>query len=116
MDSRAPAQSGSRPLPLTNPFRHFPSGSSQIHQPSGCPERVRNYLGDGKPWCIGTEVYGDRDVISRKLSMPNAERIFFIRRAGGRRSSSSWNLGIEISMVIADCVIGNWTTVIPHDR
>ncbi len=33
--------------------------------------------GDGKPWRIGTEVYGDRDilprdVISRKLSVPNA--------------------------------------------
>ena len=42
--------------------------------------------GDGKPWRIGTEVYGDRDilprdVISRKLSVPNAERIFFIRPA-----------------------------------
>ncbi|HEV2434836.1 MAG TPA: carbamoyl-phosphate synthase large subunit [Verrucomicrobiae bacterium] len=42
--------------------------------------------GDGKPWRVGTEVYGDRDilpkdVISRKLSMPNAERIFFIRHA-----------------------------------
>src|ERR1035437_2918629 len=42
--------------------------------------------GDGKPWRIGTEVYGDRDilpreVISRKLSEPNAERIFFIRHA-----------------------------------
>ena len=37
--------------------------------------------GDGKPWRIGTEVYGDRDilprdVISRKLSVPNAGRIF----------------------------------------
>ena len=35
---------------------------------------------------VGTEVYGDRDilprdVISRKLSVPNAERIFFIRHA-----------------------------------
>ena len=34
--------------------------------------------GDGKPWRIGTEVYGDRDilprdVISRKLRVPNAE-------------------------------------------
>ena len=46
--------------------------------------------GDGKPWRIGTEVYGDRDilprdVITRKLTVPNAERIFFIRhglRAG----------------------------------
>ena len=42
--------------------------------------------GDGKSWRIGTEVYGDRDilpreVISRKLSVPNAERIFFIRHA-----------------------------------
>ena len=42
--------------------------------------------GDGKPWRIGTEVYGDRDilprdVISRKLSVPNTERIFFIRHA-----------------------------------
>ena len=42
--------------------------------------------GDGKPWRIGTEVYGGRDllprdVISRKLSVPNADRIFFIRHA-----------------------------------
>ena len=42
--------------------------------------------GDGKPWRLGTELYGDRDVlprdvISRKLSVPNAERIFFIRHA-----------------------------------
>ena len=42
--------------------------------------------GDGKRWRIGTEVYGDRDilprdVISRKLSVPNAERIFFTRHA-----------------------------------
>ncbi len=42
--------------------------------------------GDGKPWRIGTEVYGDRDilpkdVIIRKLSVPNAERVFFIRHA-----------------------------------
>jgi carbamoyl-phosphate synthase large subunit len=42
--------------------------------------------GDGKPWRIGAEVYGDRDilprdVISRKLTVPNAERIFFIRHA-----------------------------------
>jgi len=42
---------------------------------------------DGKPWRIGTEVYGDRDilprdVISRKL-IPRLrdERIFFIRHA-----------------------------------
>jgi carbamoyl-phosphate synthase large subunit len=42
--------------------------------------------GEGKPWRIGTEVYGNRDilprdVISRKLSVPNAERIFFVRHA-----------------------------------
>src|SRR2546421_1101414 len=42
--------------------------------------------GDGKPWRVGTEVYGDRDtlprdLISSKLSVPNAERIFFIRHA-----------------------------------
>ncbi len=42
--------------------------------------------GDGKPWRIGTEAYRDpciapRKVISRKLSMPNAERIFFIHHA-----------------------------------
>ena len=42
--------------------------------------------GEGKRWRIGMEVYGDRDIlprdaISRKLSVPNAERIFFIRHA-----------------------------------
>jgi carbamoyl-phosphate synthase large subunit len=42
--------------------------------------------GDGKAWRIGGEVYGDRDIlpreiISQKLSAPNAERIFFIRHA-----------------------------------
>jgi carbamoyl-phosphate synthase large subunit len=42
--------------------------------------------GDGKPWRVGSDLYGDRDVlprdlISRKLSVPNAERIFFIRHA-----------------------------------
>jgi len=42
--------------------------------------------GDGKPWRIGSEVYGDRDilpreVITQKLTTPNAERIFFIRHA-----------------------------------
>ncbi len=42
--------------------------------------------GDGKPWRVGMEVYGDRDilprdVIGRKLSVPNSERIFFIRHA-----------------------------------
>ena len=42
--------------------------------------------GDGKPWRIGREVYGDRDILPReiitqKLSVPNAERIFFLRHA-----------------------------------
>jgi carbamoyl-phosphate synthase large subunit len=42
--------------------------------------------GDGKPWRVGTELYGDRDVlprdlISSKLSVPNSERVFFIRHA-----------------------------------
>jgi len=42
--------------------------------------------GDGKPWRVGADMLGDRDVlprdlISRKLSVPNAERIFFIRHA-----------------------------------
>jgi carbamoyl-phosphate synthase L subunit-like protein len=55
----------------------------------GRAPRPRSGLGgDGpaKRERIGTEVYGDRDilprdVISRKLSVPNAERIFFIRHA-----------------------------------
>ena len=42
--------------------------------------------GDGKPWRVGADIYGDRDVlprdlITRKLVSPNAERIFFIRHA-----------------------------------
>jgi carbamoyl-phosphate synthase large subunit len=42
--------------------------------------------GDGKPWRLGSDIYGDRDilprdVITRKLSVPNAERVFFIRHA-----------------------------------
>ena len=42
--------------------------------------------GDGKPWRIGQDVYGDRDilpreVITQKLSVPNAERVFFLRHA-----------------------------------
>src|SRR5438876_12452372 len=55
------------------------SGRLSAGQPSGL-------AGEGKRWRIGMEVYGDRDilprdVISRKLSVPNAERIFFIRHA-----------------------------------
>src|SRR5689334_8829470 len=42
--------------------------------------------GDGKPWRIDHTVYGDRDilprdVITRKLTVPNFERIFFLRHA-----------------------------------
>ena len=42
--------------------------------------------GDGKPWRFGDKVYGDRDflpreLITQKLSVPNAERVFFIRHA-----------------------------------
>ena len=42
--------------------------------------------GDGKPWRLGENTYGDldilpREVITQKLSVPNAERIFFIRHA-----------------------------------
>lgn len=42
--------------------------------------------GDGKPWRRGEKVYGDREilppeVLNQKLSVPNAERIFFIRHA-----------------------------------
>jgi len=42
--------------------------------------------GDGKPWRVDGVVYGDRDilpreVITRKLTSPNAERIFFVRHA-----------------------------------
>ncbi len=42
--------------------------------------------GDGRPWRYGDKVYGDRDILPRelivqKLSVPNAERIFFLRHA-----------------------------------
>jgi carbamoyl-phosphate synthase large subunit len=42
--------------------------------------------GDGKPWRVGENVYGDRDilprdVIMRKLTVPNAERVFYLRHA-----------------------------------
>ena len=47
-----------------------------------CAHHRSGLGGDGKPWHIGTEVHGDRDslprdVISRKLSEPNAGRICF---------------------------------------
>jgi carbamoyl-phosphate synthase large subunit len=42
--------------------------------------------GDGKPWRIGERVFEDREIFPReiiiqKLSVPNAERIFFLRHA-----------------------------------
>jgi carbamoyl-phosphate synthase large subunit len=42
--------------------------------------------GDGKPWRVGSEVFGDRDIlprelITRHLRIANAERVFFIRHA-----------------------------------
>jgi carbamoyl-phosphate synthase large subunit len=42
--------------------------------------------GDGRPWRIGTTIYQDREILPRelirqRLSVPNGERIFFIRHA-----------------------------------
>src|SRR5437016_1921250 len=42
--------------------------------------------GDGKPWRFGDTVYADddifpRELISQKLTVPNAERIYFLRHA-----------------------------------
>jgi len=42
--------------------------------------------GHSKPWRIGDQVFGDRDIlpkdiIRQKLTVPNAERIYFIRHA-----------------------------------
>jgi carbamoyl-phosphate synthase large subunit len=42
--------------------------------------------GDGRHWRFGDKVFGDRDIlprdlITRNLSVPNADRIFFIRHA-----------------------------------
>ena len=42
--------------------------------------------GDGKAWRVEEALYGDRDIlprdlITRKLTSPNAERVFFIRHA-----------------------------------
>ena len=42
--------------------------------------------GDGKPWRVGDTVHGDRDIfprelITQKLTTPNAERIFYLRHA-----------------------------------
>jgi len=61
--------------------------------------------GDGKPWRVGTELYGDRDilprdVITQKLSAPNAERIFFIRHA--------MRAGFSIEDIFALTKIDRW--------
>lgn len=42
--------------------------------------------GDGNGWRVGTDYYGDRDilprdVVTRKMTSPNAERIFYLRHA-----------------------------------
>ena len=42
--------------------------------------------GDGKGWRVGDTVYGDRDnlprdLITQKLTTPNAERVFYLRHA-----------------------------------
>ena len=61
--------------------------------------------GDGKPWRIGNEVYGDRDLLPRevitpKLSVPNSERIFFIRHA--------LRAGISIDEIFSLTKIDRW--------
>jgi carbamoyl-phosphate synthase large subunit len=42
--------------------------------------------GDGKTWRVGEQVFADRDIFPReiivqKLSVPNSERIFYLRHA-----------------------------------
>jgi carbamoyl-phosphate synthase large subunit len=61
--------------------------------------------GDGKPWRIGAEVIGDRDQfprdpITRKLSVPNSERIFFIRHA--------MRAGFDIEEIFSLTKIDRW--------
>jgi carbamoyl-phosphate synthase large subunit len=61
--------------------------------------------GDGKPWRIGAEVIGDRDqfprdLITRKLSVPNSERIFFIRHA--------MRAGFDIEEIFSLTKIDRW--------
>jgi hypothetical protein len=63
--------------------------------------------GDGKPWRIGTEVYGDRDilprdVISRKL-IPRLrdERIFFIRHLKPETHPGTMVLCCECPFILA---------------
>ncbi len=61
--------------------------------------------GDGKPWRIGVEVYGDRDILPRdvllrKLSVLNAERVFFLRHA--------FRAGFTIDEIYALAKIDRW--------
>jgi carbamoyl-phosphate synthase large subunit len=61
--------------------------------------------GDGKPWRVGNDLYGDRDIlprdlISRKLSVPNAERVFFIRHA--------FRAGFTIEDIFESTKIDRW--------
>jgi carbamoyl-phosphate synthase large subunit len=61
--------------------------------------------GDGKPWRVGDAVYGDRDVmptdlIERKLSIPNGERIFWIRHA--------FRAGLSIEQIFNLTKIDRW--------
>src|SRR5207237_5860227 len=61
--------------------------------------------GDGKPWRFGDKVYGDRDILPRelitqKLNVPNAERVFFIRH--GLRA------GLNIEQIFQLTKIDRW--------
>ena len=64
--------------------------------------------GDGKPWRIGEKVIGDRDIFPRdliiqKLSVPNAERIFYIRHA--------LRAGFDIEQIFGLTKIDRWFLV-----
>src|ERR1700744_2237955 len=64
--------------------------------------------GDGKSWRIGTEVYGDRDIlpreiITRKLRTPNGERIFLVRHA--------LRAGFSVDEIFDLCKIDRWFLV-----
>ena len=67
-----------------------------------CARHRSGLGGGGRPWRIGTEAHGDRDllprdVISRKLSVPNAERIFF-----SRSSACLFNHALRASFTIEE--------------
>ena len=64
--------------------------------------------GDGKPWRFGDKVYADRDILPRdlikpKLSVPNSERIFFIRHA--------MRAGMSIEEIFSLTKIDRWFLV-----